>query len=165
MIVSLNLVDDSLDELEKRFKMLADSEVEIGVFDNTTHHDNWTYVSLITYLAQGNPKMNLPPRDVLSIAMSFNPLSKNTQLKKDLKKFFKNIKTEKTQKDADKVLTNLGIHYSTKVKNLFGDPKALAENSPATVAWKRSHGYVPAQSPLVMTGKLREKIKYRINGE
>lgn len=162
MIISINLVEDRLDELEKRFKMLKDQAVEVGAFGTEEHYSGFTYPSLLKYMADGNDDMNLPPRDVLSLCFMFNPVAKNKQLKKDLKEYFKNIRKDKSREDVNKILTNLGVHYSNKVKDLFGDSSVLTPNAPSTVAWKQSMGYI-GQAPLLRTGDLMDSIEYKIN--
>lgn len=164
MIINLNLVEDNLDELLKRMKMLKKASVEVGMFNTEKHKDEYhnqsdfTNVSLFRYLSDGDPENNMAPRPVLDIAFQFNPLKSST-LTKDLKQYFKGIAKNKTQADLDKVMHNLGKYYRGKVVSYMGDPTILAENLDNTVEWKEKRGFT-GQAPMVMTGQLRDHVGY-----
>lgn len=157
MIIGLNLVEDNLDELLKRFKMMKNAQVEIGVFTAGDHYSNFTYPKLLKYLSDGNPEMNLPPRPVLQVAMTFNYTKGLKVNKKYLKKFLSKINTKKTEQEFLDYLNHLGSYYSTATKQIFGDTNMLIKNSKWTVKQK---GF---DAPLVRKGLLKEAITYRIS--
>lgn len=168
MILGFKLVENHLEELERRIKMLAEAQVSYGMFSTEIHdtrtgvQGSFTDVALFRYLHNGNVKMNLKDRPVLTLTAMWNPISKSP-MKKELKRYFSNIKTKKTQKDVDMILHSVGTFYRDKAASLMGDPNKIAPNTESTQAWKSARGYDPSK-PFVETGRLQRLISYNFNG-
>ena len=163
MLMGFRLNFDRFIELERRMRMLHAQNVKVGMFDTSKHGDsNWTNVGLFKYLHNGDDSNNIPSRPILTLAFSFNPLSKNKILKKTLREYFSNISKNKSQKDADKILKNLGQFYRDSAFSLMGDPVKIAANSLYTQKLKAEKG-LDSNSPFVEYGLLRKKISYQIH--
>ncbi len=164
MIIGLELKEDHLEELKRRLEMLSKKQVKVGMFNTDAHvrAKTFTNVALFRYLADGDPDKNLPPRDVTALAFQFHPLSRNKELKKNLEKYFKDIDKNKTEKDVDKIMEDLGKYYRQAVWALFGNTSVIDPNSKWTVKQKERKGY-KGQNPLIETGSLRSHIGYSYN--
>jgi hypothetical protein len=162
LAMALNLKNDRLDELEKRFKMLQKKRLAFGMFDTSQHNDdsNFTNVNLFRYVSEGDVKNNMVPRPVLNLTLfTYNPI-KSSPMKKELKKYFKDIGKNKNENDVEKVIEKVGEYYSMSVKNIMGDPSKIPRNTDWTEKWKIKQGY-PANSPFIQTSKLKSLVTWK----
>lgn len=162
-----------LSNLRKRIKDLEEvGSVEVGYFQEQGLYKsprpvktpyNITYPQLAAIQFGGSTKNNIPARPVLDIAMYLNPVSKNTVVKKALKKYLSNIKSKTSTISAKQVFEVIGGDYVEKARGLFGS-SYLDELQPSTIKNKTRMGAPYTTQPLLEWGTLRAGMSMKING-
>jgi len=158
----LELLENFVPEIEKRINALEGHQVDVGMFASQGQHEGsgFTYVGLFKYMADGDPKRNMPPRSPLHVVANMNKTLRKSGLKGDIQKYLTNIRSTKGSITKTELLNNLGEHYREEVRNVFGDESKLAPKNAKTTK-PRS---VSPNTPLVETGELAKKVAYRVDG-
>jgi len=158
----LELLENFVPEIERRINALEGHQVDVGMFDSQGQHEGsgFTYVGLFKYMADGDPKRNMPPRSPLHVVAAMNPTLRKSGLKKDIQKYLSNVKTSKGAVTKEQVFNNLGEHYREEVRNVFGEESKLAPKNDKTTK-PRS---VSPNTPLIESGELAKKVAYRVDG-
>lgn len=163
--IELQLLDSHFDELEKRIKELASSESTTGYFIEQGKHsgteDNGQgmyYTDMIGYMAAGWGDI-MKPRPVFEVAHQKFTF-KDTSMKKDLTKYFKDIKSKSAGITVEKVHKNFIKDLSDEIVDIFGDPSQLPPNKESTIKRKKE---TKRDAPLLDTQELRDALSYKIN--
>lgn len=155
-----------LGNLKKRIKALDKQKAEIGYFASQgTHPSGLTYTGLFALQSFGSSSTGLPPRPVMEYTFADHPVKKNTTFKRDLHKYFSNIKNTHPPITITLLLENVSGDYVEKIRGNFGNTSILEDNAPVTQRIKAAAGLSPTNSPLIWSGNLRDNLSYSINGE
>lgn len=143
--------------LRKRLIELNNTSLEVGYFpQNGTHEGSGlTYPNLFAIHSFGSKTANIPTRPVLDLNFRlWNPINKNKDLKKMLKKYFSNIKSAKAPIKFSLVLDQVAGSYVQTTRASFGNTSLLAPNATFTIFLKGKN------TPLIDTGDLRDTLSY-----
>ena len=156
-MAALKMEKNFLGNLRKRLQELDGSSFSVGYFPQNGYHQEakMTYANLFAIQSFGSTKANIPARPVLNLNFQmWNPLEKNTYLKRQLKRYLSGIYSNTPAIKWSGVLDNVAGNYVQTTRDSFGDTTRIKSNKPYTIARK---GF---NSPLIETGKLKAKLSY-----
>ena len=156
--LNLFLIDDHLDELERRIKELQKSESFVGydISQGIHKESNMPYTNLMALMSAGYSPKNLPARPIMLYAANAYPLE-DSSMKKDLTKYFTQIDKSKAPISVTQINENWVNGYAQVALMMFGSTTIFESNASRTIAQK---GF---NAPLVDKGDLRDNLGYRIN--
>ena len=153
----INLIEDNLDQLEKRIKELEKAEAFVGFSKEQGVHkgSGLDYVDLMKILSIGTSR--IPARPIFHMAQHAYNI-KSSPIEKDLNKYFSNIKNNKAPISTDKIGENWASDFGEDVLRMFGSTSHLDENAQSVQDRK---GF---NAPLVKEGDLRDNLGYSTDG-
>lgn len=156
---------DFFKNLEQRLKALQKANTEIGYWQEQGMHTSYEGGSEISYPKLAyihNHGINTPARPYFAIGMFSKPISTNKTLKKDLKRYFNDIKSAQPKLSASGVMSNVAGDYIQTFRSIIGSSqlKALSQN---TIDFKSTMGASKPSAPLHFSGDLRDKISFKID--
>lgn len=135
-------------------KSLANSKVKVGILSGSgTHPDSGMSYASLMYLQEVK---GVRSKDGYIRRRAFEITSRmhGQQL---VKQTLKKIKAAYTSGvSGDEALSVFGRGLSEAIKETFGNPSILPSNAPSTISAKG------ANTPLVDTGALRDKITFKV---
>lgn len=160
--MSYKLKKNKLKVLEKAFKDLANSSVDVGIFDNTPHYSGLGYATLLALHHEGfitSTGGEVPARPVLTLAgydlFDFEVKGKLTKI----------LKNELSKKPTTTFVSNINEGFGSILLNIaksdvIGSPIYLEPVTQYTLDRRIEN---KQNEPLVDTGDLRDKFEFRVN--
>ena len=156
MKIRVKKIGNELKKIQKLLEKDKDVSVSVGHFEEDGKHPSgMTYPELMQlhHVGTGVGKGAIPSRPVLTILI--------TQVERDPKKVFFGMravfKDGYNIEETKKLFHKIGKRMVKMERAIFGDPRLIAPNSPLTIELKGGEN-----TPLIDTGRLRRKVKYKV---
>lgn len=158
--MKLQLIDDHLDNLERRLEQLAKEEAFVGVREDQGVHEpsGLSLPDLMNIHHGGVPSKNIPARPLAEISAITFPKVKMTAFKKGLQEYLGDIHKANPPKKVDKITYTFAEDMWEHSYQMFGNLRYLESNAESTILKK---GF---NEPLIETSELQNSWSAWVNG-